>query len=35
MDVAAVLIYDRALTDQERASVDAYLANKYLQPGEP
>ena len=32
MDVAAVLIYDRALTDQERASVDAYLANKYLQP---
>lgn len=30
MDVAAVLIYDRALTAQEHASVEAYLKAKYL-----
>jgi large repetitive protein len=31
MEVAAVLVYDRALSDAERASVDAYLHAKYLQ----
>ncbi len=31
IDVAAVLIYDRALTSSERASVDAYLRAKYFQ----
>lgn len=30
MDVAAVLVYDRALDDLERAQVGAYLQNKYL-----
>jgi hypothetical protein len=30
MDVAAVLIYDRALTDEERADVDKYLSIKYM-----
>ncbi|MGJ8677699.1 MAG: PQQ-dependent sugar dehydrogenase [Akkermansiaceae bacterium] len=30
MDVAAVLIYDRALTITERSAVDAYLNFKYL-----
>jgi hypothetical protein len=31
MDVAAVLIYNRALDATERASVDAYLRSKYIQ----
>jgi hypothetical protein len=36
MDIAAVLIYDRALSDPERAEVEAYLFNRYLQsPGAP
>ena len=30
MDVAAVLIYDRALTEMERQEVQAYLHSKYL-----
>lgn len=30
MDVAALLIYDRALNDGERADVEAYLQNRYL-----
>ncbi len=30
MDVASVLIYDRALTEMERHSVQAYLHSKYL-----
>jgi hypothetical protein len=30
MAVGAVLIYDRALTAEELASVEAYLAEKYL-----
>lgn len=30
MDVAAVLIYDRALTEMERYEVEAYLHSKYL-----
>ena len=29
-DVAAVLLYDRALSDSERASVETYLSDKYL-----
>ncbi len=33
-DVAAVLLYDRALTATERASVEAYLVKKYLTPPE-
>jgi glucose/arabinose dehydrogenase len=32
MDLAAVLIYNRALTAAERAQVDAYLQNKYFGP---
>ena len=32
VDVAAVLIYDRALTDAEVASVNAYLEATYLEP---
>jgi hypothetical protein len=31
MDVAAVLIYDRALNESERASVENYLQSKYLE----
>ena len=31
MDVAAVLIYNRALSATERASVESYLQTKYLQ----
>ncbi|NOT29293.1 MAG: hypothetical protein HOP15_02460, partial [Planctomycetes bacterium] len=31
-DVAAVLVYDRALGDSERASVESYLYDKYLAP---
>lgn len=31
MDAAAVLIYNRALTGSERATVEAYLNGKYLQ----
>lgn len=30
MDVAAVLLYDRALSPAEQAEVEAYLADKYL-----
>ncbi len=30
MDIAAVLIYDRALNDQDRQQVEAYLYGKYL-----
>lgn len=30
MDVAAVLIYDRALSEEERMVVDSYLRQKYL-----
>jgi glucose/arabinose dehydrogenase len=30
IDVAAVLVYNRALSDSERASIDSYLRNKYL-----
>ncbi len=30
MDVAAVLIYDRALSTEERANVETYLEQKYL-----
>lgn len=30
MDVAAVLIYDHALTENERMAVDSYLRQKYL-----
>ena len=30
MDVAAILIYDRALTEMQRHEVQAYLHNKYL-----
>lgn len=33
MDVAAVLVYDRALSAAERSSVEAYLANKYVGTG--
>ena len=32
MDVAAVLVYDRALSAVERAGVEAYLQEKYLVP---
>lgn len=32
MDVAAVLVYNRALTSDERNSVETYLRNKYLTP---
>ena len=32
MDVAAVLVYDRALSAVERAGVEAYLQQKYLLP---
>ena len=32
MDVAAVLVYNRALDATDRAAVDAYLQNKYLAP---
>jgi len=32
MDVAAVLIFDRALTQQELADVTSYLSEKYLAP---
>jgi hypothetical protein len=35
MDVAAVLIYNRALDSVERASVEAYLTGKYVQEGSP
>ncbi len=30
MDIAEVLIYDRALSDEERQQVEAYLQNKYF-----
>ncbi len=30
MDVAAVLVYDRVLSDNERSEVEQYLTNKYL-----
>ena len=33
MDVAAVLVYDSALNATERAEVEAYLREKYLQTG--
>ena len=33
MDVAAVLVYDRALSDAERAQVEDYLQGKYTQSG--
>jgi hypothetical protein len=29
MEVAAVLVYDRALSDQERQQVEDYLDEKY------
>jgi hypothetical protein len=32
MEVAAVLVYDRALSPSEQATVESYLQNKYLQP---
>jgi hypothetical protein len=32
-DIAAVLIYDRALSEEERQTVDAYLNSKYLVTG--
>jgi hypothetical protein len=32
IDVAALLIYNRALTATERASVEAYLRDKYTAP---
>ena len=35
MDVAAVLLYDRALSDGEREQVEAYLQTKYLATGIP
>ncbi|MEQ1854099.1 MAG: Ig-like domain-containing protein, partial [Chthoniobacteraceae bacterium] len=35
MDLSAVLLYDRALSPAERASVDDYLRIKYLQPPGP
>ncbi len=35
LDVAAVLIYDRALTEAERQQVEAYLQNKYLDSAPP
>ncbi len=35
MDVAAVLLYDRALSESERASVEAYLTTKYVSGGGP
>ncbi|MEQ1850547.1 MAG: HYR domain-containing protein [Chthoniobacteraceae bacterium] len=35
MDVAAVLIYNRALSPVERATVDDYLRHRYLAPGVP
>lgn len=35
MDVAAVLVYNRALTLSERASVEAYLRKKYLDANQP
>ena len=35
MDAAAVLIYDRALSDVERANVETYLRGKYLQNSAP
>ena len=31
MDVSALLIYDRALSEQERADVESYLHKKYLE----
>ena len=30
MDVAAVLLYDRALNEEERQAVEAYLQDKYF-----
>ena len=33
MNVAAVIVYDRALTDTERAEVESYLQEKYLEDG--
>jgi hypothetical protein len=33
LEVAAVLIYDRALTANERATLESYLSSAYLQPG--
>ncbi|MCB0644141.1 MAG: thrombospondin type 3 repeat-containing protein, partial [Phaeodactylibacter sp.] len=30
LDIAAVLLYDRALTDQERQEVESYIQNKYF-----
>ena len=35
MDLAAVLIYDRALSAAERAEAEAYLSAKYLTPPPP
>lgn len=35
MDVAALLIYDRALNASERAAVEAYLRNRYLADTQP
>jgi hypothetical protein len=35
MDVAAILLYDRALTAGERADVEAYLQTRYLTDTEP
>jgi hypothetical protein len=35
MDVAALLIYNRALDASERASVEAYLRNKYIAASAP
>lgn len=35
MDIAAVLIYDRALNDQDRQQVEAYLYGKYLTNAAP
>lgn len=33
VDVAEILVYDRALTEQERQQVDAYLQQKYFDGG--
>ncbi|NOT29202.1 MAG: DUF1080 domain-containing protein [Planctomycetes bacterium] len=35
MQVAAVLIYDRALSDLERSAVESYLSGKYLSVARP
>ncbi len=35
LNVSAVLVYDRALTTQERQQVESYLQTKYLLDGDP